>query len=202
MPMPPPEFPEEYEAFRSRLDWAGEGYFRDHDVVQAQLCYAEMQDFLVRWQGKTGHPELEEGLAACAPIVAALKKALRASYLEALADLVEKRHSVLLSPILFEGDLKILALHKQMPEHLRPEFERTVLGHDGVFDPEAFFRQAETDTEASETAYQQALAAMEITWPDHFTGADRTRLANARIEEINIWRGELAPYAKESPSEE
>ena len=53
MARPPVEFFEEYDAFRTRWDWAMRGMV-DGDVVQAKLTVADMRAFVDRWQGKIG----------------------------------------------------------------------------------------------------------------------------------------------------
>jgi hypothetical protein len=188
---PPESFIRDYEAFRERLDWANAGGIRE-DVVRAQAVYIEMRDFLDPWQGKIGVAAMEAGLAELRPIVDRIAALLETEYLKALADLLERRHTVLIHPLIFEGGVALLELMKVAPEKMRPGLEkifRESMGYD--FDAERFYRENEADFEIYDTEYAQAFAKMEVTWPDRFSAETRARLARAEIEEINAWKVEV-----------
>jgi hypothetical protein len=107
--------------------------------------------------------------------------------------LLEKRHSVLIEPLIFEADIAFLNIMKQVPDSLRPELEKIFRESQGYeFDAERFYRQVEKDSQDNIAEYNQAFAKMEVTWPDHFTAETRARLAGAPIEEINAWKAEVA----------
>lgn len=189
---PPESFIRDYEVFRERMEWANAGGIRE-DIVRAQAVYGELRDFLDRWQGKIGVSELESALASLRPVVDNIAAALEAEYLKALADLLERRHTVLIHPLIFESGVALLEVMKTAPEKLRPGLEkifRESMGYD--FDAERFYRENEADFAIYDAEYAQALAKMEATWPDHFTAEIRARLARAEIEEINAWKADVA----------
>lgn len=166
---PPESFIRDYAAFRERMDWF-EATGIGEDVVRAQTLYSEMRDFLDRWQGSIGVSELEAGLADLRPVVAEIAQALEIEYLKALQDLLEKRHSVLIEPLLVKAELAYLEIMKHAPDSLQPELQKIFRESHGYdFDAERFYRETEQSGEDNINEYNQALAKMEITWPDHFT---------------------------------
>jgi hypothetical protein len=173
------------------MEWAGLSG-ADEDLVQGQLVYADMRDFLDRWQGRTGVDELEEVLAGLRPHVDEIGRALDSKYLEALRDLLEQRHTVLIAPLIFEGGIAMLGIMKHSPETLLPGLQkifRESMGYD--FDAERYYRENERDLESYTVEYNEAFARMEVNWPEHFTAETRARLARAEIEEINSWKAEV-----------
>jgi hypothetical protein len=182
----------DYEAFRERMDWAEAGDIAE-DVVRAQIVYSDMRDFLDRWQGSIGVSELETVLARLRRAVDKIARAIEIEYLKALQDLLEKRHSVLIEPLLFQADIAYLNVMKHVPDSLRPELEKIFRESQGYdFDAERFYRQIEKDGRDNTTEYNQALAKMDVNWPDHFTAETRAGLAQAPIEEINAWKAEVS----------
>ena len=180
------------------MDWAEAGG-PVTEVVRGQEAHTEMRDFLDRWQGKTGVRELEKVLANLRPAVDKIGQALEIEYLKALRDLLEKRHSVLIEPLLFEADIAYLNIMKQVPDSLRPELEKIFRESQGYdFDAERFYREIEKDSQDNITEYDQALAKMEVTWPDHFTAETRDRLSRAPIEEINAWKADLSARSSQA----
>jgi hypothetical protein len=191
MKRPPESFISDYAAFRERMEWA-ELSMDEEDFAHVELVHSQMQEFLGRWQGNVAVAELEEVLVRLRPAVDQIGQALKVKYLEALSDLLEKRHSVLIEPLLFEADIAYLNIMKQVPDSLRPELEKTFRESRGYdFDAERFYREIERDGQDNITEYNQALAKMELTWPDHFTAETRARLAQAPIEEINAWKAQV-----------
>jgi hypothetical protein len=189
---PPESFISDYEVFRERMEWVDAGGSAE-DVVRGQSVYTEMRNFLDRWQGRTGVAELDTALADMRPAVENIGHALEIEYLKALRDLLEKRHTVLIEPTIFEAGVAFLGLMKHAPEALRPGLEkifRESMSYD--FDAERFYRENEKDLEEYTAEYNQAFAIMEVTWPDHFTAETCARLANAPIEEINSWKAEVS----------
>ncbi|HSV64165.1 MAG TPA: hypothetical protein VLH83_12550 [Chthoniobacterales bacterium] len=198
MKRPPESFISDYAVFRERVDWA-ERADLDEDLVQTQLFYANMREFLDRWQGNIGVTELEAGLAKVRPIVDKIGQLIDQKYLEALRDLLERRHTVLIHPQIYEIGLAYLEIMKLTPEKLRPELKsifRESIGYD--FDAERFYREIEGDFEKYGTEYNQALAIMEVTWPDHFTAETRARLAREPIEKINDWKAKVSAQLNET----
>jgi hypothetical protein len=189
---PPESFFRDYEAFRERMDWAERADLHE-DLVQSQLTYADMREFLNRWEGKTGVSELELVLTRMRSAVDNIGQGLEVEYLKALVDLLERRHTALIHPLIFKTGVTFLEIMKTAPEKLRPGLEKVFkesIGYD--FDAERFYRENEADFEKYEAEYAQALAQMEVTWPDHFTTETRARLTHAAIEEINAWKAEVA----------
>jgi hypothetical protein len=173
------------------MEWAELGG-ADEDLIKGQLVHADMRDFLDRWQGKTGIDEVERVLSSLRPLVEKIGRVLESKYLEALRDLLEQRHTVLIAPLIFEGGIAMLGLIKHSPESLRPGFHkifRESMGYD--FDAERYFRENESDMDDYTVEYNQALAKMEVTWPERFNAETRARLAHAEIEEINAWKAEV-----------
>lgn len=196
MKRPPQKFFEEYQLFRERFEWAERG-LADGDLVQSQLTHAEMSGFLDRWQGKMGLPEFESVFAALRSPVEQIARLLEAKYLEALAALLEKRHSVLVEPAIFEAGVAYIRTLQAAPEALRPELERIFREHNGYdFDAERYYRESEGALEEYTAEYEEALAKMEVDWPNPLTAEIRARLALAPIEEINQWKAEIATQLK------
>lgn len=195
---PPESFIRDYETFREGMDWFEAGGL-DEDVVRAQNFYNDVLDFLDRWQGNVGVSELEEALGKLRPTVNKIGQALEIEYRKALRDLLEKRHSVLIEPILFKADIAFLGIMKNAPDSLQPELKKIFRESQGYdFDAERFYRRIEKDGQDNIAEYEQAFAAMEVTWPDHFTAETRARLTRAPIEEINVWKAAVSSRLEES----
>lgn len=192
MQHPPQKFFEEYQLFRERLEWAERG-LADGDLVQSQLTHAEMSGFLDRWQGKIGLAEFESVFVTLRSPVDQIGRLLKAKYLGALAALLEKRHSVLIEPNIFEAGVAFIRTLQAAPGALRPELERIFREHNGYdFDAERYYRESEAALEGYTAAYQEALARMEVDWPDRLTAETGARLARAPLAEINQWKAEVA----------
>ena len=52
MKRPPESFISDYASFRERLDWTKQGDL-DDDLLHTQDVYANLRDFLDRWQAKS-----------------------------------------------------------------------------------------------------------------------------------------------------
>lgn len=192
MKRPPKKFIREYAAFRERFDWAGRG-IEEGDLPQSQLAHAEMLAFLDRWQGKLRIPEFESAFAELRPSVDQIGRLLEAKYLAALAELLEKRHTVLIEPLIFDLDLQHIKIMQLAPPELLPGLEkifREKMGYD--YDAERFYRESEAAQGKYETEFNQACATMEVDWPERFDAETRARLSQAPIEEINQWKAETA----------
>jgi hypothetical protein len=199
MKRPPEGFISDHAAFAERMEWA-ELSMDEEDFAHVELVYSQMQEFLDRWQGKVGVAELEEILARLRPAVDKIGQALEVKYLEALRDLLEQRHTVLIAPSIFEAGVAMLGFMKHAPESLRPGLEtifRDSMGYD--FDAERYYRENENDMEDYTAEYNQAFAKMELAWPDHFTDETRARLAQAPIEEINAWKAQVNSRLNTAP---
>ena len=149
--------------------------------------------FLDRWQGKLRIPEFESAFAELRPSVDQIGRLLEAKYLEALAELLEKRHTVLIEPLIFDLDLQHIKIMQLAPPELLPDLEkifREKMGYD--YDAERFYREAEAAEGEYETEYKQAFATMEVDWPERFDPETRARLSQAPIEEINQWKADTA----------
>ncbi len=192
MKRPPKKFFREYAAFRERFDWAMRSV-RDGDVVQNQLTHADLLAFLDRWQGRLRIPEFEDAFVELRPCVEQIGRLLGVKYLEALADLLEKRHSVLIEPLIFKLDLDHIKIMQAAPPELLPELKRIFREKMGYeFDAERFYREAEAAEGEYEIEYNQAFATMEVDWPERFDPETRARLNQAPIEEINQWKTDTA----------
>lgn len=192
MKRPPDKFIQEYETFRERWRWAQRG-IDDNDLVAAQSAHAGMTDFLDRWQGNVGVPEFEEAMALLRPHAEMIGRLLESKFLEALRDLVEKRHSLLIEPKMFDLGIKFLKVMEVAPPPLRPSLEQIFREDHGYdYDPERFYRESEAEAEVCAADYNQALLEMGIVWGDRLTPALRQRLASADLPEVNRWRTEVA----------
>ncbi len=192
MKRPPQRLLDEYAVFRTRFEWMTANA-DDDDVVQAQNIHAELCAFLDRWQGKVRIPEFESAFAELRPRVDSIGLIIEAKYLEALADLLERRHTYLIAPKYFKTEVTFMEVMKLAPAELRPGLEEIFREHEGYdYDPERFYREIEAKEEIYAAEYKQCLALMEVTWAERFTVALRERLARAPIEEINQWKAEVA----------
>ena len=191
MKEPPREFIEGYDAFRERFEWAQRAV-ADDDLLQIQLCHADIAAFLDRWEGQTGVPELEKGLTELRPSIDQIGRLLETKYTEALRELLEKRHTVLIEPMIFRAGLAFLKIMQKAPEALRPGLEKIFREHNGyLFDAERYYRESEPSLAEYTAEYDQAFTQMELTWPDSFDTETRERLVQATIEEINLWKNDL-----------
>ena len=192
MKRPPQKFFREYATFRERFDWAARG-IEEGDLPQSQLAHAEMLGFLDRWQGKIGIPEFESAFAQLRPSVDQIGRLLEAKYLAALAELLEKRHTVLIEPLIFDAGLQHIKIMQLAPPELLPGLEkifREKMGYE--YDAERFYRESEAAQTEYEAEYKQAFATMEVNWPERFDAEIRARLSQAPIEEINQWKADTA----------
>jgi hypothetical protein len=189
----PPGLLEQYAALSNHLEWAKSGRAAE-DPVQARSVESEIRAFCDRWEGKLDFPEFDDALREMRAISDRMRTLLEGKFLEDLRDLVEKRHSVLLQPLLFEAEMKVLEIWKVAPAAMRPELEKAIQGDRaaGPFDPERFYRQMETDAENVNADYQRAFASMEASWADRFDAETRDRLSSADLAEAQRWRLDLA----------
>ena len=193
MPEPPPELFEQYEALKNHIEWADSGHANE-DAVQAQLIETEIHDFVARWHGHLGFPELDTAMRKLLSVADGLRGILDRAFLEDLRELVEHRHSVLLEPLLFQQSLRILEIWKLAPPELRPGLEEAIAGRPNPppFDPDAFYREMKANEADTRTEYDHACAAMDATWGDRFTRETRDQLATADLAEAERWRRGLA----------
>ena len=192
MKRPPAKFFEQYQAFRTRWDWAERG-LEAGDVVQAKLTVADMRAFVERWQGRIGIAELEGALALMREQVDRIEAVLALKQTEDLLALLEVRRVWLVEQGLAKAALPLLEIMKTAPTPLRPGLEQIFRESHGYdFDAERFFREGEAALEKCEADYRKALATMESNWPEWMTAATRQRLDAADSgAAIDQWRAEL-----------
>ncbi|MCX6896268.1 MAG: hypothetical protein NTZ16_12380 [Verrucomicrobia bacterium] len=175
---PPQEFIDEYWQMRERMDWLRAGGIDGKDIGKAKLFVGYLLEFHEKWQPVIQDPELRRGLKAARAGFEALRAKLEAVYWAHLHEVIEARKEWFLAESIFQALVAVTVLRREMPEKLRPEFEKVLAEHSsgGIFDAEKEYRETEQDVTEAEAKFRKALAGLEVDWPERVDAALRTRL--------------------------
>ena len=193
--MDPPEgFVEEYWSMRERMDWAESALGRGQDLAQAKTVLEDFHNFYDRWRQFITDAEVCEGLdRAREHMEKTLGRKLDCIFLAHLEEVIEARKDWCVSELLFEATLNFIGLMKHVPPRMRSELEK--IHRESMqcdFDAETDYREAEADAAESETLFRQALAGLEVDWPERMDAAMRARLEKLDVAGANDWQAEIA----------
>jgi hypothetical protein len=187
----PDGFSEEYAVMRERFEWA---HLRgsDLDVPAAKLAVEDIDGFLQRWRGKVGIPEMETGMSAVAAWVERMNGQFDLIFLSHLREVVEARREWLVAELTFKAEQQCIWLIQHGPPQLRPGLEQIHREHMGrEFDPAVEFRETEAHADQRERQYRQALAGLEVDWPERLTPQIRQRFAQPEPADFAAWVDDL-----------
>ena len=191
---PPGDFVEEYWQMSERLKWAEAALGRGQDVAQAKLIFEQFEEYYQKWRSHIKEPEVRAGLDQALEAMKPLRRNLERIALFHLQEVIEARRDWCVSELIFQGVVATIGLRKEMPEHLKAEFEEVLRDRatGESFDSEKEFRDCEQRATEAQAKFRKALVKYEIDWPERVNVAVRERLEKLDVEGANIWQHELA----------
>jgi hypothetical protein len=188
---PPQKFADEYWQMRERMDWLTAGGIAE-DIGKAKLFVGYVVEFYEKWQPVVKDPELSRGLKIARAGFEDLRVKLEKIYWAHLHEVIEARKEWLLAEGIFKALVAVTVLRREMPEKLRPEFEKILADHSpGGFDAEKEYRETEQDVTEAEAKYRKALAGLEVDWPERVDAALRERLEKLDGNRAQAWLAEV-----------
>ena len=192
---PPPEFAEEYFQLRERMDWAESALGRGQDVAQTKLLFTQFEEYYQKWRSLIeADPELRAGFDEALKGLEPLRRHLERIALFHLQEVIEARRDWCRSELIFQGVVATIGLRKEMPEHLKAEFEEVLRDRatGESFDSEKEFRDCEQRATEAQAKFRKALVEYEIDWPERVNVAVRERLEKLDGEGATVWNAEVA----------
>ena len=195
--MPPQEFADEYWQMRERLDWLMAGGIvggqDGKDLSKAKLFVAGLQEFYEKWQPVIQDPKLSRGLKTVRGRFEGLRVKLEKIYWAQLHEVIEARKGWASAEAIFKALVAITVLRKEMPEHLRAEFEKTIRDREtgASFDAETYYRLTEQNASVAEAKFRKELTGLAVDWPERVDAALRERLEQADMAGANQWQAEV-----------
>ncbi len=186
---------DEYNILQEHRSWAERG-IEDRDVSQLKLILQEARDFLDRWQGKSGEPQIEQKLIELRENNRRVAAVLQGWFLETLYDLIGKRIDWLVQEERFRFSVEFIQVTVNAPSDLRPELEdvfQESAGRD--FDPERLYRESEAAAECTEKEFKKALATLEVDWPERVNERLHRRLSATDLRQLESWMNGIKEHA-------
>jgi hypothetical protein len=188
---PPQKFADEYWQMRERMDWLTAGGITE-DIGKAKLFLGEFFEFHQKWQTQITDAKLSKGLKISHQAMDGLRVKLEKIYWAHLHEVITARKEWLLAEGIFKALVAVTVLRREMPEKLRPEFEKILADHSpGGFDAEKEYRETEQDVTEAEAKYRKALTGLEVDWPERVDAALRERLEKLDGNGAEAWLAEV-----------
>lgn len=196
MQPPPEEFFEDLERLKSHFDWTAMalGGNDEEDASKGKAIAAEFREFEQKWRKKINDAEFRNAMEAVKKFMTGLESKLEELRRKQLLKVIGARKDWLVAELLFHGNLAIIGLRKEMPEHLRAEFEEVIRDRETgeSFNAEKHFRECEQRVAETEADYRKALVGFEVDWPEWADVKLRARLEKLDVEDAKRWEAEIA----------
>jgi hypothetical protein len=203
---PPQQFFDDLDRLCAHFDWLGLALGRgdDEDAPKCKVIAAEFHEFDQRWRAMLVEPEVRDALERVREIISALDGKLTELFLKRLHQVVAARKDWLQSEAILKAVVAITVLRREMPEHLRAEFEETIRDRETgeSFEGERHFRECEKGSAEAEIEFRQSLAGLAVDWPERVDAALRERLEKLDADGAKAWEAQIALEMEKSAEKE
>src|ERR1017187_2922013 len=166
---PPQQFFDEFEPLHERIRWAQAGLETDRQIAQGKMMIEDFREFFDKW-----HPQIAGHAEACRLMddlfqkMNTMERHLHQVFWAHLHEVIEVRKEWTSAEAIFKAVVAITVLRREMPEHLRAEFEETIRDPEtgASFDAETHFRETEQAAVAAEAKFRKELTSLAVDWPE------------------------------------
>ena len=181
----------EYMALRERWKSVERG-MEVHDVSRLKLSLKIANEFLDRWQGKSGERAIERTLSELRDKNRRITAVLDSWFLVALHRIIDKRVRWLITEHRFRFAVDYIQAVQNAPRVLQMQLQDFFFDGFGYeFHAERLYRESEAAADRQEREYNHALSALAVDWPERVNAELRNRLSATDPRQLRRWKAML-----------